>query len=337
MVKLLQTLITYKLKQPKPSQNNGGFTLIELLVGLVLSLLVILPLLGFMVNLLQTDRQEQAKASSEQEIQGALSYIARDLEQAVYIYDGYGVDQIKADLPTPANSVPVLVFWKRQFVPDVIPTGATKKDDAFTYALVAYYLKTTPQSACTATDTWSCTAQITRVLYRESVKNGKDANGNDIIVDSGDSNFLNFGESAQQNNLPLSGVEDIMNAWTSPSIDKTKNLEVLIDYIDQTPIDTPVKCSPIQRTSAPSGVTPATYNTANYHQVPLPTAIGASGFYTCVDVDNTSAQVFIRGNALARLRRKTQPPTYVAEQSAYFPRASIQVKGRGLFSTKEAE
>jgi hypothetical protein len=71
--------------------------------------------------------------------------------------------------------------------------------------------------------------------------------------------------------------------------------------------------------------------------VPLPTAIGASGFYACVDVDNTTAQVFMRGNALARLQKKTQPPTYVAAQSAYFPKASIQVKGRGLFSTKQAE
>jgi prepilin-type N-terminal cleavage/methylation domain-containing protein len=337
MVKLLQTLLTYKLKQPKPSPNNNGFTLIELLVGLILSLLVILPLLGFMVNMLQTDRQEQAKASSEQEIQAALSYISRDLEQAVYIYDGYGVDTIKANLPTPPNSVPVLVFWKRQFVPKVIPTGGAQKDDAFTYALVAYYLKTTPQASCTATDTWSCTAQITRVLYRESVKNGKDANGNDIIVDSGDENFLNFGESAQQSNLSLSGVEDIMNAWTSPNIDKTKNLQVLIDYIDQTPIDIAVKCQPIQRTTPPNGVPLTTYSAGNYQQVPLPTVIQASGFYACVDVENTTAQVFIRGNALARLQKKTQPPTYVAAQSAYFPKASIQVKGRGLFSTQQAE
>ena len=346
MVRLLQTLITYKLKQPKPSQNNGGFTLIEVLVGLVLSLLVILPLLGFMVNLLQTDRQEQAKASSEQEIQSALSYISRDLEQAVYIYDGYGVDQIKADLPNPANSVPVLVFWKRQFVPKVIPatpggscqTDAQKEncDDAFTYALVAYYLKTPDNAECSSNAfVWSCTAQITRVLYRESVK-GKDSNGNEIVVDPGDANFLNFGESAQKNNPSLTAVEDIMNAWV-PDGSISKQPEVLIDYIDQTPIDTAVKCPPIQRTTAPSGLTSATYSAGNYQQVPLPTAIGASGFYTCVDVDNTSAEVFIRGNALARLRRKTQRPTYVAAQSAYFPRASIQVKGRGLFSTKEAE
>ncbi|HEY9830788.1 MAG TPA: hormogonium polysaccharide secretion pseudopilin HpsC, partial [Stenomitos sp.] len=226
MVKLLQTLITYKLKQPKTSQNNAGFTLIELLVGLVLSLLVILPLLGFMVNMLQTDRQEQAKASSEQEIQSALSYIARDLEQAVYIYDGAGVDKIKAGLPIPANtnSVPVLVFWKRQFVPDVIPTGGSKNDDGFTYALVAYYLETTPQAACTPTNTWSCTAQITRLLVRGAVT-GRDGqpipNSDRAQPDKGFKLFNPTTDSAS--------LEDIMNAWTPDGTIENKPV-VLLDY-----------------------------------------------------------------------------------------------------------
>lgn len=314
MVKLLKTLITYKLKQPKPSQNNGGFTLIELLVGLILSLLVILPLLGFMVNLLQTDRQEQAKASSEQEIQSALSYISRDLEQAVYIYDGAGVEQIKAGLPTPANSVPVLVFWKRQFVPDVIPTGGSKNDDGFTYALVAYYLQTTPKAECNATNTWSCTAQIRRLLVRGEVmgRDGKSIPNNDEA--NADEGFKLFNPATDSASL-----EDIMNAWT-PDGTITKVPEFLIDYIDQTDLPATPVCDPIKQ------------------QVPTPTSsVKSYGFYTCVDVDNTSAQVFIRGNALARLRKKTEPPTYAESKSAYFPRASIQVKGRGLFSTQKAE
>lgn len=335
MVKLLKTLLVYKLKQPKPSSNNGGFTLIEVLVGLILSLLVILPLLGFMVNMLQTDRQEQAKASSEQEIQSALSYISRDLEQAVYIYDGSGVDAIKKNLPAPANSVPVLVFWKRQFVPQVIPpsTGIScpqtpssdpkqkKCDDAFPYALVAYYLQTPDKADCSSS-VWSCTAQISRVLYRESVKSGKDPNGKDIIVNQGDQDFVNFGESAQNNNQNFTVTKDLMNAWTSPNLDKNKKLDVLIDYIDQTLLP----------------ATPSPCPSNNYQQVPSPSSTNKTyGFYACVDVENTTAQVFMRGNALARLRMKTDPPTYVAAQSSYFPKASIQVKGRGLFSTKQAE
>lgn len=338
MVKLLKTLLAYNLKYPK-HQNNKGFTLIEILVGLILAFLVILPLLGFMVNMMQTDRQEQAKASSEQEIQSALSYINRDLEQSVYIYDSYGLDKIKTSLPTQTNSTPVLVFWKRQFLKDVIPKD-DGKDDAFVYALVAYYLKTPPQPGC-AQDTFSCTAQVTRVQYVEAVKNGKNQDGSDIIVKQGDPpSFKNFGQSLKDEKLNYPYIEDIMNAWTNTDL-TAKTPEVLIDYIDQTPLpDGTVVCPPIQRTQAPTKPTPipvADYSNANWQQVPHPTfntisPIKTYGFYACVDSEKTTAQVVMRGNALARMRKKNSPPTYVKQQAAYFPKASIQVRGRGLYS-----
>ena len=343
MVKLLKTLLAYKLKQPKLSQKDGGFTLIELLVGLVLAVLVILPLLGFMVNMLQTDRQEQAKASSEQEIQSALSYISRDLDQAVYIYDAYKLNDIQNSLPVQANSTPVLVFWKRQFLSKVIPsnpgtqcqTQAQKEncDDAFVYALVAYYLKTPTQAECTQADwRWSCTAQITRVLYKEAAT-GKDPDNNTITYKDGDNNFRNFGESMKANNLNLTYIEDIMNAWTSTFTSNDKP-DVLIDYVDQTPLSAGTAvCPPIQRTQFPTGATAANYGSGGSQQVSTP----VSGFYACVDSEKTTAQVVIRGNALARMRKKENPPTYVYSQAAYFPKASIQVRGRGLYSPKQTE
>jgi type II secretory pathway pseudopilin PulG len=334
MVKLLKILLTYKLKDPKLHQKNGGFTLIELLVGLILAFLVILPLLAFMVNMLNTDRQEQAKASSDQEIQTALTYISRDLEQAVHIYDSYGINKIQNYLPNPANSVPVLVFWKRQFIPEIIPTNQGN-DDAFVYALVAYYLKTPTQAECTqANYPWSCTAQITRVVIRDSVK---DRAGN--IVNSlrarGDTGFKLFDPTASTSG----STEEIMNAWTSDGGTRiSKTDDALIDYIDQTPVTTPaVLCPPIQRTTSPdTSYTAATYSAANFHQVPNPTNIRVNGFYACVDSEKTTAQVFIRGNALARLQKKQNPPGYSRDKAAFFPKASIQVKGRGLFSSKQS-
>ncbi len=333
MVKLLKILLAYKLKEPKPSPKKGGFTLIELLVGLVLAFLVILPLLGFMVNMLQTDRQEQAKATSEQEIQTALNYIGRDLDQAVYIYDGRGLSQIKG-LPQPANSTPVLVFWKRQFVSQIIPT-ARGKDDGFVYALVAYYLRTLPDSECSSPSyPWSCKAQITRLQIQDVVKD----NNGDPVDDQraiGTDGFALFNPGAPG---ASTSVEDIMNAWTSGDIDEDDaDPQVLIDYIDKTPVPTTIVCPAIQRNNLPTGVTQADYTANNYQQVPLPTAIQASGFFACVDVEKTSVQVFMRGNALARLTKKTNAPDYVDKQAAYFPRASIQVKGRGLFSTDQGE
>jgi len=53
---------------------------------MLLAALVIAPLLTFMLNIMDTD-QGTSKATSEQELQSAVDYIARDLEQAVYIYD----------------------------------------------------------------------------------------------------------------------------------------------------------------------------------------------------------------------------------------------------------
>lgn len=340
MVKLFKILLTYKLKDPKLSQKNGGFTLIELLVGLILAFLVILPLLAFMVNMLNTDRQEQAKASSDQEIQTALTYISRDLEQAVHIYDSYGINQIQNYLPNPANSVPVLVFWKRQFVPQIIPIGGNY-DDAFVYALVAYYLKTPTQAECTqANYAWSCTAQITRVVIKDAVKDraGNVVSGQRAQADTG---FKLFDPKASTSG----STEEIMNAWTSDGGTRiSKPAEELIDYIDKSLVTNPtsttptVLCPPVQRTNPPTGVTQLAYTANNYQQVPSPTVVQTSGngFYACVDVEKTSAQVFIRGNALARLQKKQNPPGYSRDKSAFFPKVSIQVKGRGLFSSKQS-
>lgn len=330
MVKLLQLLLTYKFKTTQPAQKNGGFTLIEVLVGLVLAFLIITPLLGFMVNILQTDRQEQAKANSEQEIQAAADYIARDVEQAVYIYDGYGLSKIQAQLPKPdANSVPVLVFWKRQLIPDVIDRG-NDKDDAFVYSLVAYYLTKSADASCVS-DTWSCTARITRIQLRDAVKDDK---GNPITT-GGEKTEASPGFVLFDPKINSTSEEDSMNAWpgtATPSYNLTKTpAQVLTDYIDASPFDANTQgCPTIARTRTPL---PTGYDTTKASQVPV-SPPSLAGFSACVDVEHTSAQISIRGNALARTRMKTQnPPQYNSDKSVatYFPTIRIQVQGRGVF------
>jgi len=78
-------------KSHKELNQSGGFTLTELLVAMLLVALVLTPLLTFMLNIMDSERKEQAKTTSEQELQSALDYIAGDLEQAVYIYDDDGL------------------------------------------------------------------------------------------------------------------------------------------------------------------------------------------------------------------------------------------------------
>jgi len=329
MAKLLKLLLTYKFRSAKLAHKNRGFTLIELLVGLILAFLIITPLLGFVVNMLQTDRQEQAKATSEQEIQAALDYITRDMEQAVYIYDGYGLSQIQANLPQLANSTPVLVFWKRQIIRDILPTAETdKKDDAFVYSLVAYYVRNNKDDPNCAQSTWSCTAQILRYQFTDAVKVKTGTGAVTTIKDAEPSGFQIF------NPDKMSLEEVMMNTWR-PGVTLGGSPEVLIDYVDQSPLTQ--SCPPVQRNKLPPGIADATtYNNSKYQQVPLATAgkTPIAGFFACVDLENTAAKVTIRGNALARIRRKTQPPQYVANSNyamSYFPSASVQVEGRGVF------
>ncbi|NET62496.1 MAG: prepilin-type N-terminal cleavage/methylation domain-containing protein, partial [Symploca sp. SIO2E6] len=116
-------------KQAQQAQQTGGFTLIELLVAMIIAALVLTPLLGFMINILDTDRKEQAKAASQQEVQNAMDYIAEDLNKAVFIYDAEGLESIDAQLPAAPNNTiaaPVLVFWKRDIRTNIAPFDGTQ-------------------------------------------------------------------------------------------------------------------------------------------------------------------------------------------------------------------
>ncbi|MFM6154609.1 MAG: hormogonium polysaccharide secretion pseudopilin HpsC, partial [Sphaerospermopsis kisseleviana] len=169
--------IILRLK-PKPSRINSkliqkstGFTLIELLVALLISFLILTPLLGLMVNILTTDREEQAKANTEEDIQTAINYITRDLQQAIYVYDADGIAAISSQLRYPSDSsrTPILVFWKRDLVTNVVPQ-ATGLDDTFIYSLVVYYLDNS------ASTTWSKAARISRWQIRNGVENSSGVN-----------------------------------------------------------------------------------------------------------------------------------------------------------------
>lgn len=298
------------------SQSNAGFTLIELLVGMILSSLVVTPLLSFMINIMDTDRKEQAKATSEQEIQSALDYIAQDLGQAVYIYDADGLNNNSTDTPpgikdqippkvgvTSCRSatltcVPILVFWKRELRQGVLPRG----DDTFVYSLISYYLI----KGNNANEAWSDTARIGRFQIRDGVRDPTTPTPTNItpkyITDEAPSSGFQLFDLT----LPGTTLKDKMNRWQKASENYTDNALTLIDFIDQTPNGITVNCP------------------TNTQQVPS-TLVG--GFYACVDSSTTSAQVHIRGNTLARLGNSN---IYNPNQPSYFPTASTQIKGRGL-------
>jgi len=332
MIDTIRLLMSRQLKCSKLTQKTGGFTLFELLIAMVLAFLVVTPLLTFMVNITDNDRTEQAKATSEQEIQSAIDYISHDLQEAVYIYDAAGINLINNQLPIATGGVPVLVFWKRNFYRSAVkvitpsnpsPTcpSATPNscNDAFVYSLVAYYLIKDNNS------TWSNTARIGRFEIHDGVKDPNDATGTSYLPDpySQDKGFKLF-------DLTLSGtLQNKMNAWTKdPSVSYTASILPLVDYIDQTPSTAtlppppPVNCTSTtspdsQLVSAPSSPTTTPPN-------------GIYSFYACVDSSRTLAQVYIRGNALARIKTLPTVPIYDPSKASYFPTAIIQIKGRGL-------
>lgn len=339
MSKLLKWLIKSQPRNFKLKPSEHGFTLIELMVAITIATLVIGSLLGFVVNVINNDRQEQAKAITEQEIQLALDYISQDLEQAVYIYDNDALtrnstsdpntsgiqDQIPplAEAPGCGSStptcVPILVFWKREPRPGIVPVNSSiNKDDIFVYSLVAYYL-----IKDSSNNTWSNTARIGRFQIRGGVVDpnnptNRDGTANYITdTDPNKDGTPSNGYQAFDLTLPGSSLKNKMNLWkkqtTGGNGNYTDQVATLIDFVDQSATTTqfpPISCP------------------VNMQQIPA-TPVG--GFVACVDSAKTTAQVYIRGNALARLQNNAA--TYSSNSSTYFPTASIQIKGRGFLGT----
>jgi type II secretory pathway pseudopilin PulG len=333
-MKQLKWLLSHQLKYSKVKQKTGGFTLIELLLGLLLAFLVITPLLGFMINIMDNDRKEQAKATTEQDIKAALDYIGRDLQQAVYIYNAKGIKEIRDQLPhydKKDKYFPVLVFWKRQYIPqglvakttttdnpDGTKTTTSEKDDTFVYSLVAYYVIKDDNT------TWSNAARIGRF----QISNGygfTDTEKNNTR----DTGFQMFSLDNEGN------LEAKMNKWTKKT-DETYDQQVLplVDYVDQTLIDT---------TGSPKAKNPEP-TCANGELVPKFSGSGddvatdnvkTRGFYVCVDSANTVAEVYLRGNALARIQNNNFDFDDNQDSiKSYFPQSSIRVQGIGYLFTK---
>ncbi|BAZ04378.1 hormogonium polysaccharide secretion pseudopilin HpsC [Calothrix sp. NIES-3974] len=357
MKKILGLYIYYrlKLKSQEKKSKNSGFTLLELLVAMIIAVLVIIPLLGFMLDILNTDRREQVKLITQQEIQLAIDFIGRDLQESVYIYDAKGIQAIRNQLPYSTNNdrVPVLVFWKRQFQENIIPfktsKSSRKQDDAFVYSLVVYYLIQNNANN-NSNNIWSDQFRIARFEIKDGIRDldqpfkadgrpnyMKDKDGNELVPDKG----------FQRYDLSGSGTLEIkMNNWKKdPNVNydlRANSPNVLIDYIDKSKNNSlnPVDCTtvfPVDRLPADkqeerkqAQLVPA--SNGNFAYPGLNAALANSSFYACVDIDNTSAKVFLRGNAYARL--DPQNNAYSDNNRAYFPMVSLQVQGRGVIGIK---
>jgi len=342
-------------KHPQRGKRAKGFTLIELLVAMILTALIITPLLGFAVSIMTTDRQEQAKVASQQEIQAALDYMAQDMQQAIYIYDAQGLsaDGILNQIPpleatTGCNNAnectPVLAFWKRKYLDkDDVINGVrigeiddkSKGSDRFVYALVVYYLIKDGQA------TWSPVARIGRFEIRGGITGATTS----LPASAG---FADFPE--------------VINDWVKGTGAYTTAVQTLIDYIDDTPaaafagtpppIEIPTNDGAVAATGAPTSsgcnqrIAANDVDYQNASRVPADDtslAVTTGSFYACVNPINSQgqsvAQIFIRGNALPRIN--TSPNSWAVtpgnqtNQLANRPVASVLVSVRGLISGDE--
>jgi type II secretory pathway pseudopilin PulG len=333
MLKTTNFLLQGWMKFSTRKNRDHGFTLAELLIGLVMAFLVLTPLFGLMISIMNTDEKEQAKTTSEQELQTAIDFITRDLQQAVYIYDSQGVTNnysataansgIRDSLPTVAGGVPILVFWKQEVVSNVIPTTGPN-DDASVYSLVAYYLINSPSTI------WSNTARIARWQIKDGVRSPSDTSG--VTCNPSYNTSIKFVDA---DNCPSPGFKPFdldMNQWQR-SGSFTNDPQVLVDFIDQTPNNQ----TPNNQTNVPN-ITPSCAN-ANQSSVTITPISSATmtSFYACVsnyaDPTNqgqviSTAQIFIRGNALARIQTSNIDYEDNSQQT-YFPTVSAIIQARG--------
>ena len=337
-----------------PAQTEKGMTLVELLVGAIMAFLVITPMLAFVVDMLNTDRREQVKSNTEQDIQAAVDFIAQDLSQAIYIYDNIDINggtrgtvtvtAIKSQLPAAndATKIPILVFWKRQQVKTSVPINstiatpktcdATKCNDTYVLSLVAYYqFKDNDPTWCQPSG-GPCPIRIARYEIRDGVRkpdpvaadtnlpyyNVADTNPDTQQPDPAFNKDFDFSKPTVNVTVPTK-LADLKSGGNKP--------EVLVNYIDHTtpgPTLSPTECkTALGNPTDPKDPT----KFLDESTLKVTDADGRNSFYACVDTARNIARVTLRGNSLRRLQ--ANDADFKTTSSAYFPTATVQVQGFG--------
>jgi hypothetical protein len=360
MINLFQFLLKVRSSQKSPKLNSSsGMTMIELLVGTVIAFIIITPLMGMVIGLLNDDSREQAKATTDEEINSALQYISDDMSQATYIYDKKGITALlnqgaNAIIPAAtADSTPILVFWKRKLVENGIPVSGqtitsckypnaddTKCDDTYVLSLVAYYLDKSNNATFCPSDGGACPARITRFEIQDGVK---DLAGNPLCEGANANNCgapqrREPGFPTSVNTTQLTSVTKELNE----QIPNVSSLPVLVNYIDISTANVPptATCTNVLGIDTTNAQALKDRNFANATEAQDAVLVktnsftgsasfpDSKSFYACVDSHANVAQIYLRGNALRRIQKDAN---YSPNSPALFPTATMQVRGLGTF------
>jgi prepilin-type N-terminal cleavage/methylation domain-containing protein len=295
--------------------HTAGFTLLELLVALFIGGIITSTLLFAVVELLQTNQREASRSDTQREMQMALDYIARDLREAVYVYDGncltatppsgsscrgllnYLPDAIAKE----STNLPVLAFWRLDPLPPGIEKLCRDNAGAFSgtdspgldlirgipcvsrrmYTLVVYSLKQN-----VANDNWSGKGRITRYTIPQYAYGATNSTYN--------AGWAPIGSDVAFTTWPFDNKGVDQRGQNGSSLTPTADtLQVLVDFVDFNGLSGAV-CPP---TAA---------GTPGYITTPAPSVAGTRrGFYACVrGADNSALNqevvVILQGNAAGR-------------------------------------
>ena len=356
MKSLLRLLLKSQHRQNRypQAQTEKGMTLIELLIGTVMAFLIITPMLAFVVDMLNTDRREQVKANTEQDIQAAVDFIAQDLSQAIHIYDNNpttGIPELinRGFIPTGADRTPILVFWKRQIIRSALPADNTVTqpvncpsdpqpgqprvcDDTYVLSLVAYYqIKDNLSIWCQPSGT-PCPTRIARYQIQDGLENKKNLTTGQLYTQfrAGQTRHRAYNAGNPINIPPAFDITRPEQNVTRGGANFDEPPQVLVNYIDHTP--KPLsgnECTTAMGNPAvtlPGSATPTLIAEGTLKTDSTPPSL-TNSFYACVDTSRNLARVTIRGNSLRRLQNSNVPSS--PDNSAFFPTASVQVQGLG--------
>lgn len=328
VIKFVQKLFKILPFSRKGNKKNG-FTLMELLVTILISGTIITALLAFVVDLLQTDRREYARAETQREMETALNFIVDDLREAVFIYDRIDEQRPNNVLPLknfiPAtfadanNVVPVLAFWKAQRLnDDELPTGCAPNNAECNqivirrraYSLVVYYVAKNPPN----NPKWRGEARIIRYVFNKYTDPRSLAKTSGYRDPSEESSFENW---PYINNAPAGQANTTagsMNAVLVDFVDNPRNISVPADE----------RC---QSTNPNSPFYTADPSNPTYRRIPQQIQ-DSNSFYVCVKtlgtVAGTNQQeklnqdviIFLRGNPIGRVNARDQQPLLTVRAGA---------------------
>ncbi|MBF2022308.1 MAG: prepilin-type N-terminal cleavage/methylation domain-containing protein [Hydrococcus sp. C42_A2020_068] len=271
--------------------KTAGFTLIELLMVSILGSIVVSGLLWVMNDMLRENQRELALSSTQQDMKRALAFIEEDLREAVYTYDGNGLNSILSYLPfssTSTDTIPIIAFWKVEPVPysasgslpncSTISTSKKNECEALkierrAYTLVMYLLSTTDSNP----KTWEGKSRILRYQLRKYGDLSTLTRNPGYADPRLDSTFTSWPRDIDNNNAQAPGT---ISSTTIP----------LVDFV-ALPTD-----SNITPPACPAGDSQYTYQ-----RTPTDSSKSKS-FFACVgtnqnDTANQDIILFLTGNA----------------------------------------